>query len=441
MNRRDFMKTTVLAGAAAAMASRGEASARQAASERIDVGFIGCGARAHQLLEAVLLMPGIEVVGLCDAYAGRAERARARTGGRATIYRDYKELLGNPQIDAVFIVTPDHGHKPMMLDAIAARKDVYIEKPLSFNVEDGLAMVEGARRSDRIVQVGSQGVSAPEMAKARDLVKAGKIGRPVVVRAAYNRNSDSGAWLYPIPPDANEQTVNWEQFIGPAPKRAFDLNRFFRWRCYWDYSGGIPTDLFVHLVSWLHFVVDARAPKAVVATGETYRYKATHEVPDTVNALLTYPEGFTANLTCTFANEQGAESGLEILGTEGSLIIRGGTLTFKPEPRREDNRWVVASWPEALERAYYDDPKVQKVESPFTWPAQAVGGVESWSAEGRDDTYAHIANFFSSVRTRTQPVEDALYGHRAAACAHMVNRSIRERKLVEWDAAAERMKA
>jgi len=440
MNRRDFMKSTVLAGAAAAVGARAAGAAVQP-SDRIRVGFIGCGARAHQLLEAALAMPAIEVVGLCDAYAGRAERANARAGGGATIYRDYKELLANPAIDAVFIVSPDHWHKTMTLDAVAAKKDAYIEKPLSFNVEDGLAMVEAVRRSDRVLEVGSQGVSAPEMGKARELVKAGKIGRPVMVRAAYNRNSDSGAWLYPIPPDASPQTVNWEQFLGPAPKRPFDLDRFFRWRCYWDYSGGIATDLFVHLVSWLHFVVDARMPKAVVATGETYRYKATHEVPDTVSALLTYPEGFTANLTCTFANEQGAESGLEILGTEGSLIIRGGTLTFKSEPRREDNRWVVASWPEALERAYYADPKVQAVESPSLWPPKAVGGVESWSALGRDDTYTHIENFFSSVRSRKQPVEDALYGHRAAACAHMVNRAIREKKLVEWDAAAERMKA
>jgi len=441
MNRRDFMKTTVLAGAAAAVGGRAEASGPQGANDRLQVGFIGCGARAHQLMDAAVAMKGIEVTGLCDAYAGRVERAKARTGGNAVIYKDYRDLLANGDIDAVFIVTPDHWHKTMALDALAARKDVYIEKPFSFNVEDGLVMVEAVRRSDRILQVGSQGVSSPEMGKARELVKAGRIGKVVMVRAAYNRNTDSGAWLYPIPPDASPRTVNWDQFVGPAPRRPFDLQRFFRWRCYWDYSGGIATDLFVHLVSWTHWIVDARVPKTVVATGETYRYKDTHEVPDTVNALLTYPEGFTANLTCTFNNEQGAESGLEILGTSGSLILRGGTVTFKPEPRREDNRWVVASWPEALERAYYADPRVQAVESPFLWEPKVEGGVEIWRSEGRDDTYAHIGNFFASVRSRKQPVEDALFGHRAAACAHMVNRSIREKRMVEWDAAGERMKA
>jgi len=440
MNRRDFMKTTVLATAATAIGTRAEARAAQA-NDRIQVGYIGCGARAHELINASLALPGVEVVGLCDAYTGRLERAKARTGGRDVIYKDYEELLATASIDAVFIVTPDHWHKAMALDALAAKKDVYIEKPFSFTVEDGLAVLNAVRGSGRILQVGSQSVSSMEMAKARELVAAGKIGQVTLVRAAYNRNSASGAWLYPIPPDASPKTVNWDQFLGPAPRRPFDLSRFFRWRCYWDYSGGIATDLFVHLVSWMHYVTGAKAPQAVVATGETYRFKKTHEVPDTVNALLTYPEGFTANLTCTFNNELGAESGLEILGTKGSLIIRGGALTFKPELAREDNRWVVASWPEALERAYYDDPKIQAVETPETWDAKVIGGTESWRAEGRDDTYLHIANFLASVRSRRQPVEDALFGHRAAACAHMVNRSIREKRLVEWDAAAERMRA
>ena len=257
----------------------------------------------------------------------------------------------------MFIVTPDHWHKAMVVEALAAKKDVYVEKPMSYSIEDGLAMVAAAKKSDRIVQVGSQGVSGADMIKARELVKAGKIGRVVMVRAAYNRNSASGAWLYPIPPDASPSTVNWDQFIGPAPKRAFDLERFFRWRCYWDYSGGVATDLFVHLVSWLNFVTDAKMPSGIMATGENYGFKKTHEVPDTVNALLVYPENFTANLCCTLDNARGSESGLEVLGTEGSLLLRGGGVTLRPESKHEDNRWVVKSWPEALEKAYYDDPK------------------------------------------------------------------------------------
>jgi predicted dehydrogenase len=436
MNRRDFMKTTAMAGATAALARSSEAAVPP--GDRITVGFIGCGARAHEHMDAVTAMTGVEVVAVADAYRGRAERARVRTGGRATIVSDYHEILANPSIDAVFIVTPDHWHKTMSVEALAAKKDIYLEKPMSYSVEDGLAIVEAVKRSDRILQVGSQGVSGADMVKARELVKAGKIGQVVMVRAAYNRNSASGAWLYPIPPDASPQTVNWQQFLGPAPARPFDLNRFFRWRCYWDYSGGVATDLFVHLVTWTNFVVDAKMPKTIVAMGENYRYKKTHEVPDTVNAILDYPEGFMANLCCTFDNERGSESGLEILGTGGSLLLRGGGVTFRPEPAREDNRWVVRSWPEALEKAYYDDPKIQAVESPGTWPGQVVGGEEHWLSEGRDATYAHIANFLASVKSRQQPYEDAVFGHRAASCAHMVNRSIKEKRMVEWDFARER---
>ncbi len=431
MNRRDFMKTTVLAGTTAALVRPGSATAAVPPGDRITVGFIGCGARAHQHLQTMDGMPGVEVVAVADAYRGRAERARARTG--AAIVKDYHEILANPSIDAVFIVTPDHWHKTMTVEAVQAKKDVYLEKPMSYSVADGLAILQAVRESDRILQVGSQGVSGADMAKARELIKAGRIGQVTMVRAAYNRNSDGGAWLYPIPPDASPETVNWDAFLGPAPKRPFDLERFFRWRCYRDYSGGIATDLFVHLVSWLDFAVDAKMPRSIVATGENYRHKQTHEVPDTVNALLEYPEGFTASLCCTFNNQFGSQSGLEILGTEGSILLRDGGLTVRPEPRREDNRWIVDSWPEKLEQAYYDDPKVQQVESPGTWPGTMVGGEEHWQSQGRDADYLHIANFLDCVRTRRQPVEDALYGHRAAACAHMVNRSIREKRIVEWD--------
>ena len=190
--------------------------------------------------------------------------------------------------------------------------------------------------------------------------------------------------------------MNWDQFLGPAPKRPFDLERFFRWRCYWDYSGGVATDLFVHLVSWLNFATDAKMPKAIVATGENYRYKKTHEVPDTVNALLLYPEGFTANLCCTFNNAQGTQSGLEILGNEGSVLLRDGTVTFKPETEHEDNRWIVDSWTEALEKAYYDDPKVQASESPGMAAGHVAPGGETWHTEGRDSSFMHIQNFFDS---------------------------------------------
>jgi hypothetical protein len=143
-------------------------------------------------------------------------------------------------------------------------------------------------------------------------------------------------------------------------------------------------------------------------------------------------------LCCTFNNAQGTQSGLEILGNEGSVLLRDGTVTFKPETEHEDNRWIVDSWTEALEKAYYDDPKVQASESPGMAAGHVAPAGETWHTEGRDSSFMHIQNFFDCVRSRKKPYEDALFGHRAAACAHMVNQSIRMKRLIEWNFAEEK---
>jgi predicted dehydrogenase len=254
-----------------------------------------------------------------------------------------------------------------------------------------------------------------------------------MIRASYNRNTKSGAWLYPIPPDANEKTVDWTAFLGPAPRKPFSLERFFRWRCYWDYSGGIATDLFVHLLTTIHFLMDAKMPARVVALGQNYRYKETHEVPDTVNAALEYPEGFAVNLSSTFNNQAASESGFEVLGTEGSLVFRGGQMVLKPEAAVEDNGWVVSSWPEGLEKAYYADPKVLASERPDTWTPQMRKESEAFGEVGREATAVHMARFFDSARTGKPAVEDGQRGHLAAAAAHLVNLSIRQRRPMEWN--------
>jgi predicted dehydrogenase len=439
MNRREFMTRSLMVGAGASLARRGFASqsspsaSQPTSSDRIHVALIGSGARGQELLQAAMQVPGVDIVSVCDAYTGRAERARARTNGRATIVNDYRQILDSKDIDAVIIATPDHWHKSMAIDAVKGGKDVYIEKPLTYTVEDGQQIVDAVGRTKRILQVGSQGISSATVAKAREMIQAGRLGQITMIRATYNRNTAEGAWIYPIPPDASERTVNWEEFLGPAPKRPFSLERFFRWRCYWDYSGGIATDLFVHLVTTIHHVMDARMPRNIMASGELYRWKDTREVPDTVNAILVYPEGFTVNLSSTFNNQTTSESGFEILGTEASIAFRGDTLNFAPEHAYDNNRWVVASWPEELERSYYADPKVQARETPSTWKPQMKENREVWNEWGQEATLIHMTRFFDAVRSRTPSAEDATVGHRAAAVAHLINRSIREKKPLEWD--------
>lgn len=430
LTRRGFLEMNALA---AATASQAAGQSRGSANDRTQFAVIGCGARAHELMVALMAHPQAEITGLVDAYKGRTERALDRVGKQARVMRDYREAIADKSIDALVVATPDHWHKQIVIEALKAGKDVYCEKPLTYRSSEGLEIIETARQTGRIVQVGSQGVSTQTQQKARELIQAGKIGKVTMVRAAYNRNTASGAWIYPIPPDASQQTVDWDMFLGSAPKRAFDLPRFFRWRCFEDYSGGIATDLFVHLCTTIHYLMNAKVPSKVMAMGELYRWKESRDVPDTLNAILEYPEGFVVNLSSTFNNQSTAEGSFEFLGTEGTLSIGWGTLTYRPESAREDNRWIVESWPKRLEEAYWKDPKVIKEELVALHKAQLVDGDMTWTEQGRDSTAAHFGHFLESIRTRKAFWEDAAAGHHAAACAHMVNQSVKTGRTVAWD--------
>jgi predicted dehydrogenase len=441
LSRREFLARSAAGTVAATAFSRSPvvfAAPPDAPNDRLQLGIIGVGARVQSgLMEAAMAAPGVAVVGVCDAYKGRVQRAIARTNGRAKDYGDWKALIADPSIDAVIVATPDHWHRIHVVEALRAGKHVYVEKPMTLTIDDGPPMIAAAKASGRVLQVGSQGMSSKTEETARDLVRSGRLGKVTMIRATYNRNTRSGAWLYPIPPDANEQTVDWAAFLGPAPKKPFSLERFFRWRCYWDYSGGISTDLFVHLLTSIHFLMDAKMPARVVAMGENYRHQATHEVPDTINAVLEYPEGFVVNLSSTFNNQSSAEAGFDVLGTEAALVSRDGQMTLRPETAIEGNHWVVSSWPEPLEKAYYEDPKVKAEERPDSWPPQVRKRSESFDEIGQDATFVHMARFFESVRQHKPAVEDAVMGHHAAAAAHMVNVSVRQRRALEWNFATD----
>lgn len=432
MTRRTFVQSTALAAAAAPRVI--------GANDRINIGCIGTGARGQELMQALQANTRNEITGVCDAYTGRVERAVQRTGGRATVYADYHQLLADPSIDAVTIATPDHWHRTMILEAFKAGKDVYCEKPLTYTASEGAELIKAAESSGRILQVGSQGMSSSLQRKAREIIQSGKLGQITMVRAAYNRNTASGAWIYPIPPDASPQTVNWDAFLGPAPKLPFSLERFFRWRCYNDYSGGIATDLFVHLCTTIHFLMDAKVPARAVALGELYRWKESREVPDTINAVLEYNEGFTVNLSSTFNNQNTGEGSFQFLGTKGTLSV-GNQLTFTPENVSEDNGWIVDAWPDRLRNAYYRDPKVIASEMPRRAPDHLIEGAMSFRHEGLESTVGHMGHFLDSMRSRKPYWEDARAGHHAAACAHMVNLAAREKRLVEWDFSKDSIKA
>ncbi len=391
-------------------------------SARTTVGMIGVGARAHQVMESIKKEPSAQIVAVCDAYSGRVKRALTRTGGSAKAVDDYEEILGDDSIDAVFVMSPDHWHAKHVIESLEAGKHVYCEKPLTYTVDEGLEIAKAVERSGKVLQVGSQGISSPAEKMAARMIQEGRLGRVTMIRANYNRNSASGAWIYPIPPDASEETVAWKKFLGPAPRRPFNLARFFRWRCYRDYSGGIATDLFVHLCTTIHRLMGTGAPQDVMAMGDLYRWGDSRNVPDTLNAILRYREGFTATLSSTFNNGSGG-TGFEFLGTEGSLSVGASTLTFTAERKLESTRWVTDSWPMELQDAY---ESTHVVRGPKVEP-------EETKLRGGDATDLHVANFFASVRDGAENVEDVWAGHYAAACAHMVNQSATTGRRVSWD--------
>ena len=435
VNRRDFIRLSAVGTTALGIGVNpfdALQKKRVAPSDKITVGMIAVGARAHQLIDLMQTLSEVEVVAVCDAYKGRIERAISRTEGRAQAFEDYREIIQRSDIDAVVISSPDHWHFRHSVDTLNAGKHAYIEKPMTYTIDEGVEIIKAQKKNGVAVQVGSPGVNSVLATKAREMVAAGKLGQVTMVRAYTNRNTASGAWIYPIPPDASPETVDWDLFLGSAPKRAYDEERFFRWRCYKDYSGGMSTDLFVHTCTTINYIMSADMCSSVAAMGGLYRWTDSRDVPDTINASLKYPEGFMVSLSGTANNQGGGNNGMQILGTEGTLIL-GRNLTFIPERVNEGNGWIVESWPEQLQEEYYMDPAILAEEHPSTRPPAVVEGTEVYTAEGISGTQLHMQEFLAAVRNGTPTKEDATVGHHAAACAHLINQSIDAGRTVHWD--------
>ncbi len=403
-----------------------------APSDRVNVGFIGFGIRGNILFESVRKTGQANLVEVCDCYQGHLERAKERTSGKIdTNFAQYKKLLDRKDIDAVVIATPDHWHAPLFLHAMAAGKDVYIEKPMTHRIADGQPMIDAARKANRIVQVGSQWISSSQNRVAKEMVSSGKLGKVTKVVAAYNRNSSTGAWNYPIPPGLkNGVNFNWEAWLGPAPQRPFDPDRVFRYRKFWDYSGGITTDLFVHLITSIHYIMGATMPRSVVATGGILARHDGRQVPDTIDALFEYPEGFHVNMGSTFNCESGGGHGIRFLGTNGSLDLPlgGSSMTYGIESHKEGYHYSIDSWPDALQEEFMNMGDHREEAARKAPPAQEVQAKDS-----TDPTTLHLAEFFECVRSRKPCGENAEVGHRAAAAGHMVNLSYIAGKKAIWD--------
>jgi predicted dehydrogenase len=303
---------------------------------------------------------------------------------------------------------------------------------MSHKVEEGFAMVDAMNNHQRIVQIGSQRRSSIVYAKAKEIHDSGLLGQVTAVEGWVDRNDASGAWVYPIPPDANEKTIDWNTFLGSAPKHPFDPKRFFRWRCYQDYGEGLPGDLFVHLLTGVHFIMGITAPPARAATmGGLFRWTEDRDVPDLVWTLYEYPS-FRLSLRCNLNNESPEVT--RIFGTKATLEIKSDVLTVTPqntEPKPED--YSIVGWPEKLRNQYLENwRKEHPLPSPGHYPL--IESAQTFQAPPYYDyTIDHMNNFLESVRTRRPSVEDAVFGNNTAIACHMANYSYFNKSLAVWD--------
>ena len=447
-SRREFLRMAASSSIAASVApniltskthelTRNLPHKKIAANDVIRIATIGMGGMGYGDTRTALQVDGIEFVAAADCYSGRLEHAKEIWGNDLFTTRDYREILSRDDVDAVIIATPDHWHSRITIDALQAGKAVYCEKPMVQKIEEGAGVIETEKETGNLLIVGSQRVSSLIYEKARDLYKSGAIGELNMVEAVLNRNSALGAWQYTIPPDASPDTVDWDTFIGHAPERPFEAKRFFRWRNYQDYGTGIPGDLFVHLFSGIHLVLNSNGPERVMSTGGLRYWIDGRDVPDIMLGLYDYPEteshpAFTMSLQVNFADGAGGGSHFRFIGNEGVITINSNNATLSKLAPQTEPGYSIGTFTNAMQKKAVEAYREK-------YPEQARPSLRGATEEvyrapnGYNDRLDHFTNFFTAMREKGSVVEDGAYGFRAAAPALLTNLSYESREIVEWD--------
>ena len=402
-NRREFLEKLGI-GAAGLVTAGYTATARGfAANETVNVGCIGCGGRLQMLMNTLREVPGTRITAVSDVWDVNLAAGNKIAGDKAATSKDFRRLLERSDVDAVMIGSPDHWHVPMAIEACAAGKDVYVEKPLTHDMSEGPKIVEAQNKHKRIVQVGTQQRSMPHLQKAHDIVKSGELGKIHKVHLTWNRNIPR--WKrdnYGVDP----KSVDWKRFVGNAKQQPFDQYRFRQWRWFWDFGGGILTDLMVHFLDVVHWYLDLEHPQMAATIGDQFATKGVWETPDTVQTLLHYPDrDVQVYFEGTFINARNAAMA-EFMGSEATLYVDRGRYEIHPERKSKlkYSELVLGTGPRGKD--FYDKPNGELL---------------------------HIANWIECVRSRNKPNAPAEAGASGAAAAHLANRALRTGQVARWN--------
>ncbi len=398
-SRRHFIGK-VATGLAGAVATH--AASAPGANDRVRIGIIGPGDRGKEILRQAVSLPGVECAGAADVYTWRLEEVK-QIAPEAKTYLDYRHLLDDKSIDAVLIATPQHLHAECFTAALDAGKHVYQEKTMAFNAAHARRMRAAVERAPgRVVAVGHQWTSLGQLADAISFLRPELMGQITMIQARMYRNTPHGKpqWSRPIRPDMTPENIVWKSFLGEAPQRPFDANRYLNWRFFWDYSGGNVFENMCHQLSFWYKALDLSIPEAVTMTGGLYVWKDGREVPDTMNVSMVHSkEQLMFTWDSGFGNERLSITE-DVLGTDGTISRTPQTIKYLPEKK---NR------PDGAEMA----------------------GLT------RSDPKAHMINFIDSIRGNAKPNCPFDLGYRVAIACRMAVDSYRQQRTVRWDAAKE----
>jgi len=380
------------------------------ANEKMNIGVVGCGSMANTHMNALLKMKqsdNVEIAAVCDVYSNRLDKAKELTGAEA--YKNYQEIIENKNIDYVLIATPEHWHYQITMDAIDAGKHIYVEKPMTHTIEQAQNVVEKVAMAKLKLQVGVQGMSDDSYETAHKMIQDGALGKVVMAHIDYSRNYRDDYWIKGIDPDARPGVnLDWEAWLGPAPKRPWDPRRYFEWRRYWDYSGGIATDLFIHRVTRIIKSLGLSFPDYVVATGGKWNFvDSVAEIPDTFNMMLDYPEKTTVMLVSSLAND-----------TPIRHLIRGHKATL-----------------EFTKEGFTITPQETSSKDAISGTGENMGKTELFTHNktGAEDVTLHHRNLQNAIR-KNEPLKcDQNLGYYGVVACMMGVQSLRHRKYLKWD--------